>query len=133
MCNKFRVGHQTLSPGLHTIIHGHNFSDIKQWGIEQYYNARVESINAFWKNYTRIYIELSSFYEGRALFQVSDVNLIKVAGLTNEKGCVILTRPAVGIVKHYHHRMPIILSDADLFITTGIRIEIDYYRLRHVA
>lgn len=115
------------------IIHGNNFSDLKNWGIGQFYNARVENINAFWKNYTRIYIELSSFYEGKALFQVQDVNLMKVAALSNNEGCVILTRPAVGIVKHYHHRMPIILADADLFIKAGVRFEIDYYRLRHVA
>lgn len=115
------------------IIHTSKGTDVKNWSIREYYNARVENINTFWKDYKYCYTEISSFYEGKALFGLDNVKLFKIAGLYNDEGFVMLTRPATRIVKPYHHRQVIILSMPDLFIKTGTIIEMDYNSLIHIA
>lgn len=133
MCSSAKIGRQTASPGSHMIINFLNGSDVKPWGIREYYNARVENINNFWRDYKFCYTQLSSFFEGNKEFQLKNSKqfskLFKVASLYNEDGFVILTRPATKIVKPYHHRQPIILLMPDLFIEKGQIIEIDYANL----
>lgn len=133
MCASCKIGSQTVNPGSNMIINFFHGSDVKLWGIREYYNARVENINNFWKDYKFCYTQASSFFEGHKEFQLKSSKqfskLFKIASLYNEDGFVMLTRPATTIVKPHHHRMPVILLMPDLFIEKGQIIEIDYANL----
>lgn len=133
MCSNIKLSHMNRGVGSHLIIHTKEGSDIKPWQIGKYYNARVENINNFWKDYKYCYTEVSGFFEGRAEFSLENRKLFKVASLYNDEGFVMLTRPATRVVKPYHLRQPVILLLPDLFIKNGQIVEIDYDKLRHIA
>lgn len=133
MCSHAKIGSQTVHPGSQMIIRGSFGSDVKTWGIGKYYNSRVENFNNFWKDFKHCYTEVSAFYEGNVLFTLRDQKLLKLAAIYNDEGISIITRPAVGIVKHVHHRMPVLLLMPDLFMQTGQIIEMDYTGLIYAA
>jgi len=84
------------------------------WGVgmNQTYNARVESLWTYWRDYQRGYIQVDCFWE-------KDSKIVRVDGLDLKLGVVfnhsmefaIITREAQGFLKAVHHRMPVILAE----------------------
>jgi len=130
MCSSAKVGSMTVSPGAHLIAHSKKGYDYKSWGIHKQYNARIESLDLY-KNYDRVFVEFTAFYEGYALFYLPNVKEMKIGALMNEQGILVVTRPAFNTpIEPYHRRSALVLQDADEFINNGKIIEINYNLLK---
>lgn len=99
------------------------------WDVE-HPNARIESLPHYWKRHDRIFVPFTGFYENWKLFEVEGMRIIYLAAMAKNDLFSIITRPAVGIVKPVHHRMPVILKEPEHFILTGEIREINYDLLK---
>lgn len=123
-----------MGVGTHLITFGKSGYDYKQWGLKDVYNARVEKIGTYWKNFDKVYIECDSFYEGRALFGVPGLSTLRLACVQNEQGVLILTRSSMGtVVQPFHPRLPVILADWNNYMKTGIILEMTSGFLKQIA
>lgn len=135
MCSSSRIGNMTVSPGSHLITHSKKGTNYVQWGwgkegLDQY-NARCDKLDTLYKNFDRVYAEFTAFYEGKALFYLPPFKVLKLAGVEDERGVLILTRSSYGtIVEPFHQRMPIVLEDGGSFTRFGKIVEINYSLLK---
>lgn len=134
MCSNIRYKNRNIGVGTHLITVSKFGYDYKQWGIGDIYNARVEKVETYWKNFDHVYIECDSFYEGRALFDVPEIPILRLACLQNEKGVLILTKSSFNtVVEPFHPRLPIILADWNNYIRKGIILEMNNGLLKQIA
>lgn len=119
MCMNGKIGANTVKPGNVMITHAMRGSSLQKWGIGLYYNSRIESLKTIWKNYERIYLHLSGFYEGNGYFEMKDGREVTVAGVSDGLNFNILTTQATGIVKPFHSRQPVILADWRMWLING--------------
>ena len=129
MCSNAKIGSQTVYPGTSMIVHTARGTDMYTWRREQA-NARIESMGKYWTKESNIYVPLEGFFERGQLFLVETMRLFHVAALARNREFSIITRDAVDPVSSYHHRMPVILKDPELFAKTGVIKEIDYQLLK---
>lgn len=86
------------------------------WGFNQgtQANARKESLTTVWKNLknnTGILVT-DSFWEKDTQFVRSDGKPFNIAVIYNDRSeFAVVTTPALGIVKNYHGRMPLIIGN----------------------
>ena len=121
MCAKIKRSKN--APGtIHSLITRHG-KTAGLWGFENgsRYNARIESIPLYWKDISsnRGILQVDSFWEQDKEFISKNSNPLNIGVLYNDIGeFAIITTPADDLVKLYHHRMPLILSqkEADLFL-----------------
>jgi len=95
------------------------------WGFETYnnilYNARSEDIKPRFKDaflHRRCIVPVCSFVEGKASFLPANEPFFNMAGIWekphDELRVTVLTIAAQGVVKDYHHRMPVLLAKESL-------------------
>lgn len=132
MCSNAKIGKNTVTPGASILIYGRHFLEFKTWN-PSLWNARVEKIDTSWRKLERVYLHLDAFYEGRGLFKGEYV--LFVAGLYDKPtdSFMIVTRPAIELIRPYHHRMPVCLGNPEAFIWNNRIVEIDYSELKLAA
>jgi putative SOS response-associated peptidase YedK len=86
------------------------------WGFENgsRFNARYESLNDIWNKIqmNRGILTVDSFWEKGKQFVRQDGKLFNIGVIYNPKmEFAVITNPANYIVKPYHDRMPLIISD----------------------
>lgn len=84
------------------------------WGINKgrQYNARYESLPTIWKDHKRGFVLANSFWEGKEEFVRINKEPFKIGVIYNdEPEFAVVTYQANEIVKPWHHRMPLILTD----------------------
>lgn len=141
MCSTFKVGNRSFSPGNHIIINTLNGYNTKMWSVGRTYNARVENMRTTWEIFKPVYAEISSFFEGRALFDLSNTTMFPIACLMtplnwshSQQGILVITKPSKGtIIEPFHLRMPVLLKNPEEFMSRGYIKEIDYNLLELVA
>lgn len=110
------------------------------WGLRSgaHYNIRSESMNKVWREISmnRGILSVDSFWEKDKQFVHKDGLLLNIGILyNNESEFAVLTSSAEGIVKPYHHRMPL-LVEADYiedFLNSTMIIELPPENLKLVA
>jgi hypothetical protein len=132
MCSRAKITKNDINPGSLLSIWNSLGTTARIWGPKPY-NARLENLNGYWKNYRRGYTILGFFYEGDQLFTTIN-ECCYIAVVYNLYGCAIVTKSSKGtIIEPHHHRMPLILEKPTHFITPGKIVEIDYNRLLKIA
>lgn len=86
------------------------------WGFRngQQANVRMESLTTVWKGIqmNRGILSVESFWERDKEFVHKDGKLFQLAVIHNpEYEFAVMTVPALGIVRDFHHRMPACLVD----------------------
>ena len=147
MCSNLNQNKQRIAPGATLISTSFQGPSFKQWGIGRFvngrwfngrYNARYERLSELYKNFDKSYIEVDSFYEGKALFYLPksiDGGVIKIACVENEDGLLILTRNSDNTpIKPYHGRTAIVIapniSNGEMWVRFGKLIQMDYHMLK---
>jgi len=129
MCGRVKISGLTTEPGQNAVIKTSKGYEIKTWRLEGMYNARSENLKSTWKEYERSSLAVDGFYEHTALIKRKDNKQLYLACINSNLGFMVVTRNAVGNIKKVHHRMAVAVEDPDLWIHTGMIIEIDYKKL----
>lgn len=123
MCGGLRIHHVKVKPGASIKYKTLAGERTGIWGLGEglgAYNARIENLNTTWANMSgsRAILTVDSFEEGGATFRA--VTGTHLAGIFDVSGdFVLLTRPAQGGVKLYHHRMPVLIGDDNTWLENG--------------
>ena len=110
------------------------------WGFQNgsRYNVRSESIPTIWRKIStnRGILSVDSFWEKDKQFVREDGKPFNI-GILHNDNCefAVITVPAEGIVKPYHHRMPLLIDDnlANDFLTTGIMTQLSPEKINFAA
>lgn len=110
------------------------------WGFNNgsQYNVRLDSLPTVWKKwqYNRGVLSVDSFWEKDKQFVRDDNGLFKIGVLYNDNAeFAVITTDANQIVKPYHHRMPLILTDkgAEDFLDNKEPIVLSFDHVKMVA
>jgi putative SOS response-associated peptidase YedK len=113
MCSRLGAG---FTPGKIIPFHTLKGRGSGSWGFDNgtRYNARIEGLASTWRslNRNRGIITVPSFWERDKEFIRNDGSPLNLGIIYNGSGeFAVITAPANEIVKPFHHRMPLILTD----------------------
>lgn len=109
------------------------------WGFNNgsQYNVRLDSVPTIWKKiqYNRGILKADSFWEKDKQFVSTTGQLLNIAVLYNGTEFAVVTTEANPIVKPFHHRMPLILTEhgAEEFLDNKDPRELDFNQIKLVA
>ena len=134
MCGQIKLFNRSIRPGDIVRFSIKNKELNGKWGLSdgKIYNARSEKLNGLWSPMNRGYLPISSFYENNREFKLNDNGMI-IPILINPLGeFAIITRESEGIVKEYHHRMPVIIENTHEWLDNKLLIQPDYSKLNQI-
>lgn len=110
------------------------------WGMHKggVYNARVEKLNSpYWAPLMKLgwrgILEVDAFWDGGHEFTLPQGPWHIGVVYNDGDEFAIITMPSVGLVAPYHHRMPLIVTDDDLWISDGKLRDFDPNIIKMVA
>lgn len=110
------------------------------WGFNNgsQYNVRLDSLPTVWKKwqYNRGVLKVDTFWEKDAQFARKDGDLFRIGVLYNDNAeFAVITIDANQVVKPFHHRMPLILTEqgAEDFLENKNPIVLPYGQIKLVA
>jgi putative SOS response-associated peptidase YedK len=110
------------------------------WGFNNgsQYNVRMESLGSVWRKlqFSRGVLIVDSFWEKDRQFVHCNGLMLKIGVLYNDRAeFSIITMDANEVVKPFHHRMPLVMTDesVQVFLDNGAPDVLPFSRLKSVA